>query len=279
MWHRLDFKLTAEAEANLFKGARRSEKSFRKTLAALDTQYQIGLPPVFFGYGEDGQPDSRSEITIGMGCTPNGLSIVATGSTASALLIDRAGAINAALMHAAQALIPISSRGGEHEANFLPFARRYFISNLAVGNQKSSSFWARAATAVRNGSSWTKEADRKIPLAISRGLLRQAVLLAREGDDMEGNVAPLLAKSLIDAVHWKETGHEFGKRLNVQIHSVGGHTFAKLDENRTRLVLKHIEFSMNGQFDGPWYVGRLKIEGQGLLVPAAREWGQQACAA
>jgi len=279
MWHRLDFKLTTEAQANLFKGAKRSEKAFRKLLAALDTQYQIGLPPAFFGYGANGQPDSRSEITIGMGCTPNGLSIAATGSTASALLLDRAGAINAALMHAAQALIPMSNRGGEHEANFLPFARRYFISNLAVGNQKSSSFWARAATAVRNGSNWAQEADRKIPMAISRGLLRQAVLLAREGDDMEGNVGQLLAKSLVDGVHWKETGNEFGKRLNVQIHSVGGHTYAKLDENRTRLVLKNIEFSMNGQFEGPWYVGRLKIEGQGLLVPAARQWVQQASAA
>jgi len=279
MWHRLDFKLTQAAEARLFMGAKRSGTGFRKALAALNTKYRVGLPPEFFGYGADGQPDSGAEITFGMGSTASGLSIAATGASASALLVDRAGAINAALMHAAQELIPMSSRGGEHEANFLPFSRRHFVSNLAVGNQKSNSFWARAATAVRNGSTWMQEADRKIPLAISRGLLRQAVLLAREGDDLDGNVAPLLAQSMVDGIHWKTTGQEFGKRLNVKVHSVGGHTFVKLDANRTRLVLKNIEFTMHGQFDGPWYVGRLKIEGQGLIVPAAREWLQQACAA
>ncbi len=283
MWHRLDFKLSPEAEKRLFRGEQRSEVAFRKLLASLDTQHQMGLPPTFFGYGANGQPDPQAEITIGMGYTPGGLSIVAIGSSASELLSSRAGAINAGLMHGAQALIPMVSRGGKHEANFLPFDRRFFIHNLAVGNQRSSSFWARAATAVRGGSSWMVEADRKIPFAISRGLLRQAVYLAREGDDLEGNVGPLLAKSLVkdqdNGQSWKETGAEFGRLLNVKLHSVETHTFAKLDEHRTRLVLKNVEFTMRGDFSGPWYVGRLKIQGQGLILPSSRPWAAEAVAA
>jgi len=272
MWHRLDFKLGPQAEDHLFKGRLRSEIAFRKLLAALDTKYGIGLPPQFFGYGAEGRPDPKAEITIGMGCTPGGLCIVATGSAASQLLRDRAGAVNAALMHEAHALIPMVNRGGEHEANFLPFERRFFISNLAVGKQGSSSFWARAASAVKSGSTWMNEADRKIPYAISRGLFRQCVFLCREGDDLEGNVGPVLSKSLVDGAPWLDTGAEFGRLLDVKLHAVGGHTFAKLDENRTRLVLRNVEFTMRGDFTGPWFVGRLKIEGQGLLVPSSRAW-------
>lgn len=269
MWCRLDFLLSADAEKNLFRGASRSQVLFRKTLAALDTQYRIGLPPEFFGYGSDGKPDSRTEITTSIGTTANGLSITAIGAQACSVLRDRSGAINAALMHAAQALVPMHCREGEHTANFIPVTQRFYIANLAVGKSKADTFWVRAADAVKTGSSWMAEADRKIQHAISRGLMRQAVFLVRQGDDLDGNVEQLLAQSESDGKHWRDTGHTFGERLKVKLLGVGGHTFASLGEHRGhRLVLRGVEFTMQGDFHGPWYVGRLKIESQGLIIPS-----------
>ncbi len=271
MWHQLDFKIPEEAEGRLFKGVRRSPVAFRKLLAALSTKYRIGLPPQFFGYGEDGQPDPQAEITFSMGWSPNGLFILAVGSACSRLLLDRAGAINAALMHEAQALVPMSSRGGEHEAHFLPFERRYFLNNLAVGRQERNSFWVKAVDAIKAGSTWEVEADRKIASSISRGLMRQAVYLARAGDDVEGTVSALLSNSLVGEHPWAETGVELQKRLAVTLHRVGGHTYVT-DQHRSRLVLKNVEFTMRADLVGPWLVGRLKIEGQGILRLSSRQW-------
>jgi hypothetical protein len=271
MWHQLDFNLSADAEHRLFQGRPRSPMAFRKLLAALSTKYQIGLPSQFFGYGQDGAPDPQAEITFSMGWSPNGLFILAIGSPSAQVLINRAGAINAALMHEAQALIPMHSRGGAHDAHLLPFPRRYFINNLSVGRQERNSFWMHAAQAVQAGSSWETEAGAKIAKSISRGLMRQAVYLAREGDDVEGSLSGALAGSLEGERPWVETGMEFEKRLNVTLHKVGGHTYVK-DDHRTRLVLKSLEFTMQADLGGPWLVGRLKIEGQGILRLSSREW-------
>lgn len=271
MWHQLDFRLSAEAESRLFKGKPRSPMAFRKLLAAMSTRHQIGLPSQFFGYGEDGKPDSKAQITFSMGWSPNGLFILAIGSAAAEVLINRAGAINAAMMHEAQALIPMNSRNGDHEAHLLPFPRRYFINNLAVGKQARDSFWMRASDAVQAGSTWEAQAGRKIATTISRGLMRQAVTLVREGDDLDGSLSAVLAGSIAGDRAWFETGQELQKRLNVTLHRVGGHTYVK-DEHRSRLVLKSLEFTMQAELGGPWLVGRLKIEGQGILRLSCREW-------
>lgn len=271
MWHQLDFKLSEQAESRLFRGRPRSPMAFRKLLAALSTKYQIGLPPQFFGYGHDGLPDPHAEITFSMGWAPKGVFILAIGSQSAEILLNRAGAINAALMHEAQALIPMSSRGGEHEAHLLPFARRYFINNLMVGTQLRDSFWMRAADAVHAGSTWEAEAGRKIATTISQGLMRQVVYLQRQGDDVEGSLSASLAGSLVGDRPWFETGQEFQQRLKVVLHRVGSHAFVK-DDHRSRVVLRHLEFTMQAEIGGPWLIGRLKIEGQGILRLSSRAW-------
>lgn len=279
MWRQIDFNVNPEAEKRLFGVAGRSERAFRKTLAALNTKHKIGLPPEFFGYGDDGQANPAGDTTIGIGYTHRGLRLVATGSTACELLGDRAGAIHAALMLEAGTILPISDRTGEHTANFLPFERPFFIQSLMVGKKTSDNFWFQAAKAVQAGSSWLKEADRKIPNVIGRSLMRQAVLLINDGDDLEGNVGTHLAPSLVGKRHWNETGAEFGQRLGIKLHAVGGHTYVRHGPVGSRLVLKNVELSMRAEFGGPWFVGRLKIEGRGQLIPASGVWIEQAEAA
>lgn len=266
MWSELSFKLTEDVEKSLFHGQRRSSRGFRKLLAALSTQQSIGLPPLFFGYGDDGKPDSKGDTVIGMGWTSTGMRILATGPTACELLALKGGAIHAALMTAAEAFIPIHRQDGAHGMDFLPFARRYVIPSLAVGNSEKGSFWYRTADAVKEGSSWLIQADRKIPTTISRGLMRYAMTLLRDDDDIDGPLEELLGQSMSGERPWFDTGQEFQKRLNVQLHSVASHTFVQAGNINGRLCLKGVEFSMNADLMGPWMVGRLKIEAAGQLL-------------
>jgi hypothetical protein len=266
MWCELSFKLSPEVETALFKESGRSPRGFRKLLAALDTRHSIGLPPRFFGYGEDGKADPKGDTVIGMGYTASGLRIVATGSTACDLLSDRAGAIHAALMTEAQAFIPLLRTEGEHGMEFLPFARKYVIPSLAVGKGTKDNFWYQASDAVKAGSSWLAEADRKIPTTISRGLMRHAMTLLMDNDDIDGPVEDLLGKSMRGERAWFETGQEFQKRLNIKLTAVTGHTFVQAGGISGRLCLKGVEFTMNAALMGPWFVGRLKIEAAGQLL-------------
>ena len=272
MWSEMNFTLSPAAELQLFGEQGRSERAFRKLLAALDTKYAIGLPSAFFTYTEDGKPDASGDTTIGMGYTHNGLRVVATGSTACGMLDAFGGNIHYALIREANTMIPMHHRSGEHTASFTPFARPYFLKSLTLGKTHPQSFWYQAAKAVDEGSTWLKEADRKLPRTIGRGLMRQSRLLIDDGDDLEGNISSLLAPSIAGERHWNETGTEFGQRLKVQVHAVGGHTFVRVGERGLRLTLKKLEFSMCGEFTGPWFIGRQKNEAGCQLTPASGAW-------
>jgi hypothetical protein len=272
MWAEVNFKLSEQAEHALFGSAGRSPRAFRKMLAALDTKYGIELGPDFFGYAEDGGPKTSGEVdtTTGIGRTPNGLKIVTIGMKATARLHKKAPLIHSALINQAACMIPMSSRAGEHSANFLPFERRMVIRNLCVGHARPGDFWFATSEAVNKGATWVELADRKIPKFIGRALMRQAVLHANEGDDLEGNVANLLAQSITEGRHWRETGEEFGQRLGIKLLGVKGHTYIKIADVRPAIILKDVEFSMRGEFTGPWLLGKLKIEAQGLLLKSTR---------
>lgn len=274
MWAEINFTLPPAAEARLFGGRGRSERGFRKTLAALNTKYVIGLPAAFFGYTDEGVANPAGDTTIGIGVTRNGLRLVATGSSACRLLEDRAGAIGAALMFESQAMIPMTSRSGEHAADFRPYTSPFYVQSLCVGKSTKDNFWFQAAKAVQDGSTWLKAADRKLPLTIGRSLMRQAVLLCNEGDDLEGSVGDLLARAVTGEQDWRETGLKFGQRLDVRVHAVGGHTYVPVGPVGHRLVLKDVEFTMKVALVGPWFVGRLKIEGRGQVQPSTRAWSQ-----
>lgn len=280
MWAEANFTLSDAAVHKLFGTNGKTAKAFRKCMAALDTKHGIGLPPVFFGYGDDGTPNSKGDTIFAMGYTHNGLRILANSSTAVDILAQKIGSIHAALMVESNCIIPLNQRSGEHSANFVPFQRHFFIRTLVLGHHEETSFWCRAARAVEAGSTWLQEADRKLPLSIGSGVMRQAVGLLQEGDDLDGNIQSLLAKSISGGQHWAETGQEFGRRLGVKMHAVGGHTYIPIGSHRVgRVALKNVEFSMRGDLDGPWLIGRLKIEAGGELVPATGAWTQQNSAA
>lgn len=272
MWIAFDFELTAQAEHNLFGEAGRSERGFRKLLAALSTRHHIGLPPDFFGYTDEGVPNPKGEATIIMAYSRRGVRLVGIGTSACALLYEKIGAIHAAMMTHANCIIRLTERSGQHAADFTPVAQPYYLKSLMLGSAKSGSFWIRAADAVKAGSSWPVEADRMLPKMIGQHLLRQIVLLQREGDNAEGNVTESLAPALCDKESWQTAGQAFGRRLGIRVHSVAGHTFAWVGGGGGRVVLKEIEFTMKAKFDGPWFLGRDRIEGNGELMPATRQW-------
>lgn len=279
MWIAFDFELTAQAEYNLFGEAGRSERGFRKLLAALSTRHHIGLPPDFFGYTDEGVPNPKGEATIIMAYSRRGMRLVGIGTSACALLYEKIGAIHAAMMTHANCIIRLTERSGQHAADFTPIFRRYYLRSLMLGKAKAGSFWIRAADAVKAGSSWQAEADRMLPKMLGQHLLRQLVLLDRGGDGVEGNVTESLALALRGEESWQTAGQAFGRRLGIQVHSVAGHTFARVGGGGVRVVLKDIEFTMKANFEGQWFLGRDRIEGSGELQPATREWVQAKAAA
>jgi hypothetical protein len=279
MWTAFDFVLTAQAEHNLFAGTGRSERGFRKLLANLSTRHDIGLPPDFFGYTEEGEPNPKGEATIIMAYTRRGLRLVGIGHTACALLRDKIGSIHAAMMTHANSIIRVARRSGQHAVDLTPFAKPYYLKSLMLGKAKAGSFWIRAADAVKAGSSWETEVGRILPKMIGQHLLRQLVQLHREADGVDGNVMECLAQALHGEESWQDAGQAFGRRLGIQVHRVGGHTFAKVGAGGGRVVLKDIEFTMKANFEGPWFLGRHRIEGNGELQAATGAWTQARAAA
>lgn len=275
MWSELIFDIPPDVEKRLFGENGKTRYGFRKTLAALNTKHNIGLPSWAFGYLEDGGHTANSDRTLAMGTTERGLRLAALGSTACQMLAERSGSIHAALMIEGGAIFRMFPRSGEHEASFLPFARHYAIPMLVLGKSTKDNFWIKALRAVEAGSSWKAEADRKLPNAIGRSLMRQAVGLINDGDDIEGNMGAFLAASIAGEKHWHETGTEFGQRLDIKIDSVGGHTLVKDADIAYRVGLRNVQFTMRASLDGLWYLGRQKIEGRGLMVPATGMWSRQ----
>lgn len=270
MWMEVNLALSPQAEGNLFGSSGRGERVFRKTLAALSTSRAIGLPPAFFGYGDDGKADSRGHTCIGMGCTAGGLRLVAVGSGACALLSDKVGSIHYALMLEAEALIPMHQHSGEHMAKLLPFEKPYYIKSLAVGKTDKDNPWFRASKAVQDGSDWMTQGAEKIPRSIGLGLIQQALILGREGDDIEGNFAGAIASAMVVASSMQEAEFKLLDRLGVRLHSIGGHTYDRVGPVGSRLVLKHVEFSMMIDLAGAWFAGRQKIDARGQFITSSR---------
>ena len=262
---------------------RPSPRAYRKALAAISTQYGIHLPPAFFGYGEDGKNDPQAYTSISISASHRGLHLLAVGCTACRILQDYAGGIHSALIRVSGAMVSMHDRSGEHELGQLPFAKRYFLRSLMVGSSKSSGFWQRAADAVKAGSTWEVEADRKLPRTIGRGLLHQAVMLLEDGDDVEGSLAAFVGRqppSPEEAPQFlKDAGLEFGRRLDIRINSVKGHSYAASGPGPFKVVLQGIEFTCKAELGGPWVVGRNKIEADGLIYPSTRAWAQDRAAA
>lgn len=268
MWTDIYMPLTAEAELRLF-GPRGQNRTFlRKKLAALNTQYRIGLPHEFFGYRADGQANDQGETTIGIGTYAGGLRFVAIGSQASELLQEKAPRIHSALINETNSLIPMHVRSGEHGLEFVPYERRMAIRSLCVGHARKGNYWYGAAEAAQKGAAWLDLVDRKVPDYLIKCIMKQGVILAQNGDDCIGGLEPLIIKALPVKGSWSEAHSELKAKLGIKLLSVAGHTWMKREKGSALVVLRDVEFTVRANLVGPWFAGRMKIEGRGELINA-----------
>lgn len=270
MWTDIHLPLKTEAEFRLFGPTGRNRTVFRKKLAALNTKYQLGLPPEFFGYSADGLTNDRGETTIGIGTYAAGLRLVAIGSMACELLQDKAPRIHSALINEANALIPLNVRSGEHAFELLPYERHMVIRSLCVGHARKGDYWYGAAEAAKNGESWLTLVDRKVPNYLTQCIVKQGVLLAQNGDDCHGGLEPYIIKALPAKGSWSEAHSELKTKLGIKLKSVAGSTWLKRENGNALVVLRDVEFSIRANMIGPWFAGRMKIEARGEFVNATR---------
>jgi hypothetical protein len=168
----------------------------------------------------------------------------------------------------------MTEQSGEHELTVTSYPQRHFIKSLSLGKSRKGSFWMTAADHVRDGSAWVKEADRALPKAISRGLLRQADYLIAQDDDVfgegEGGGA-WLSRSAGSGMHLGERYVKFREKLDVQVQSVERHIYCT-DTRHTTIVLLGVQLTMKARLSGIWNTGRSRNEGRGLIVPSTRAW-------
>jgi len=267
--------LSETAERKLFGGLPRSGTRFRKLLAAISTSSGLGLPPTFFGYGPDGRPNDRGETVIVIGANARGLRLTAIGTSACLLLQDHAGPIRSALMEIVQEPIRMFTASGEHDMAFLPFGRRMIIRDLCVGKNTPDNYWYGAAQAARGGRDWMDLGQRKIPNYLVQSLMNQALLLDEEGDEVGDAMGAIIGKCTQINGSWSLAHTELKNRLKIRLLSVGGQSWIKRDHGCSLVRLHDVVFSIQAILKGPWFAGRMKIEGRGEFLDARpQECGQ-----
>jgi hypothetical protein len=275
MWTDVHFPLPNEAEVSLFGSGGRSPTLFRKSLAALNMRYSLGLPPEFFGYKALGLANDTGETTIGIGTFKNGLRLVAVGSQSCELLQDRAPLIHSALIRQTNELVAMNVRSGEHGFEILPYERSMVIRNLCVGHARSGDYWYGAAEKAQKGESWMHLGERKIPNYLIQCIMTQGRLLAQNGDDCPGGLEDYIIKAMPTKGSWSDSHSELKSRLAIKLHSVAGHTWVKRDKASSLVVLKDVEFTIRANLSGPWFAGRMKIEARGEFLNATRQASQE----
>lgn len=275
MWITVDFPLSSTAEDRLFGESGRSSKAFRKKLAAMSTAHGMGLPPQFFGYAADGAANDEGETAISIGVYARGLRLRAIGSSACELLQRVTPVIHSALIGACAELIPMHTSSGEHGLDFLPFARRMFIHDLCVGKSSPGNYWYAAAKSAREGRDWMDLGERKIPNYLVQSIMSQALLLDRDGDDVSGDLGALIGECGSIRGSWSPAHSKLKHLLQIKLLSVGGQSWLKRDHGCSLVRLHDVEFSMHAKLTGPWFAGRMKIEGRGQIMESSR-WREDA---
>lgn len=275
----LDFNLPAGAVERIFPGGVTSPYHFRKMLAKLDTDLHLGLPSWFFGYPEDEEAGHGGDPVITIGISSKGLKIVGYGQQACALVSEKAGALQVALIHATGGLVRAHIREQEHAFDFRPFPMRYYMPRLVVGKTRPDTLWWSLAKQVDAGSPWHRVADRKLPWQILNGLREMTLTLLQCGDDVEGSAASLVGREFQNPETKKFVYQQLRDRLKIEVHNVAGHEVVRANGPAgTRLCLRHVEFSMNAELTGAWTIGHDRISGSGTILPSTREWGKAVAA-
>ncbi len=286
MWRELTFAVPAGgfAARRMFPGDQQpNSREWRKLLASMNGRYGMGLPPEFFGangFQEDGSPlvGGASEARYVLRRTAGGVAIVALGASACAMLGQKAGLIHACLIRDCETMVPMTDRQGEHRISLSPWAKGYYIHELALGKGGYGK-WQQMAKDLQ-GRGWTEGAGKEVALALYSSLQRQCVFLLNEGDEIDDEdglpqlaVGSLLQTALSGEASWSQIGARFMSALDVQVRSIGRHTFVPWGPcSKHHLVLRGVEFTMRASIDGPLFLGRMRIEGKGMVVPATGSW-------
>ncbi len=270
MYRQLDIQLPTGPGPRVFHSPTPSGRDLRKVLARLNTEYEMGLPAWFFGYGEDGKPDcnTRPQITMGDNA-PGSVRILALGPQASDLLNEKSGTIQAALIRASQQLVHASMRSGPHKIDDLKGVgsptRHYRLHRLVVGKTTHESFWWRSAKRVEAGGDWSERDFVALSRLIGTGILEQAQTLLQGGDDIGGGLGEWLETKLATD-DTKDSRTLFMNRLGVKVTGIAGWTAHRATGPQgLRVMLKGVEFTAAAGLEGPWVVGRNRIEGYGLI--------------
>lgn len=287
MWHEVVFAIPAGSPAAKATGLGPDtpfrHDRLRKLIARLSTERSLGLPSWFFGYGEtgtQGRPDGRGDTTVAFRSTASGVAITAIGPRACELLVEKTGAIHAALIGHAGALIAGYDRSGPHGASLTTRPMRFELGRVMLGSPRRDSWWNRTAQDIRDGKGdWVSLAQEQICWAIVRGLMRQTWMLLQQGDDVDNarthpHAVPM-AKLIERAMRaqdrgerpWAELGPALFERLAVHVDHVGGHTYQAWPQAHGNgcLVLKEVGLSMNLALEGPWWIGGAKAIAKGDL--------------
>lgn len=275
MYRQMDILIPEDIKKNVFPARNPTGKDLRKVLARLNTSHQIGLPSQFFGYDTNGRPDFAARPHFTMGANASGsLRVTAIGPLACETLLDKSGSIQAAFIREFESRIQASLRSGPHAISstggngHIPI--QYRIHRTVVGKTTHDSWWWRSAKRVEAGGVWSERDHGKLADLIANGIFEQAAELLQAGDEIEGdlgewveaiqrNKEPKMAKML------------FKKRMGLKVTAIEGYTLYRASGPQgLRVMLKGIELSMNADLQGPWIVGRNRIEGFGIVRPSRR---------
>lgn len=284
MYRQMDIQLNPQVASKLFFGDRLTGMRVRKLLSRLQTEYDLGLQPWFFGYGNDGKPDQRAPLRMSMaGAMGDTVRLVAFGPMACKLLAQKAAAIQVAFIREGGSVVPVNIRSGEHGIERVQGVRRYFVPRMVLGKTAPDSFWWRCAKQVENqGAKWMEIAGEQLGHTIAEGIVTQCFDLLAAGDHIEGDHAEVVAQNWQRLKSIEDLGERKKERrvvldvikaaMDLRVTSVTGHSaYMATGPQGLRVLLKNIEFTVSAQLTGAWMVGRNKIEGMGAIrVASAR---------
>lgn len=279
MWYRCDIQLPEVAASRLFPQGNHGGRVFRRLVALLADEQNLGLPPAVLNYA-DGNPDQKLPPVRFAGYA-RGVSLLGVGKEGAELAQASAPVIHAALTRRARVLLPVHERGGRLSFSPRPFALPYFTAGAVLSPTSGVHKWlqwmdqardagvslaevpeARAAIEARIEAALLRQVEAIDPSEVVAGRRSSWNLLKSEDDEMtmvRRGDKPFTVTVLATGKPFVET------RMNNTARALRAAGGPGPQGNLPLVGVRHIEMTINAELEGIWQVGRLTSSGYGLL--------------
>jgi hypothetical protein len=227
----------------------------------------------------DGRP-AQGMAAVRFGWCPGGLRLTGIGRRGCDLVLDATPHLLAAMMRQSGRLLGVKTYFGVNTLALSRFPRKQFCPSLVLTGTKEFTDWADAFGRVRDSTISVLEQPgvrERMERLIADALFRQLKFHAQDQSGAfvtQEDEADFEAAQVRLAAGDENSDAEKLNPLRVRVLSCSNRPFfIRKSPQHTAMVLgvRDLEFEVNADLSGRWYVGRYHSHGYGLTFPARQQ--------